>query len=154
MATIDDLTSAATLCANAANAALDLLIDLGPRPADAAGGATWDAQDSLLKNKISTLNNVSSSLSALIVSAALQAVWPILTDLDKVTDGAQKNIDEIRDITKAMAAVASVINFAVSVMTLATQPTAGNAGSVATAFKNMVNSLSAESAAGGAGVAA
>jgi hypothetical protein len=153
MATTDDLTSAATLCANAANAGLNLLIGLGPRPGDAAGGAAWDGQDSLLKNKISTLNNLSSSLSALIVSAALQAVWPTLTDLDKVTNGAQRNVDEIKEITKAMAALASVINFAVSVATLATQPTAGNAGSVATAFKNMVSSLSGQSAAGGAGAA-
>lgn len=142
MATGDDLTNAAELCGNAADAAVDLLIDLGPRPADAAGAAAWDAQDTLLKNKISTLNNLSASLSALIVNNALQEVWPNLSGLDAVTGGAQKSIREIRDISQAMAAVASVIKFGVAMATLATQPTAGNAGSVATAFKNMLTALS------------
>ena len=147
MATTSDLMSAAQLCANAADAAVDLLIGLGPRPSEAAGASAWDAQDTLLKNKISTLNNLSSAISALIVNDALEGVWPALTDLDKVTDAAQKNIDAIKEISKAMAAVASVINFGVAVATLATQPTPGNAGSVATAFRNMVNTFSGQSAA-------
>lgn len=142
MAINDDLNCVASLCANAADAAVNTLINLGPRPGDAAGAATWDAQDALLKNKISTLNNLSSSISALIVNHALQSTWPNLAGLDKVTADAKKNIDAIKAIAKAMAAVASVINFAVAVITIATQPTAGNAGNVAIAFKNMVNTLS------------
>ena len=150
MAINDDLTSAAELCGNAADAAVDLLIGLGPRPSDPAGASAWDAQDTLLKNKISTLNNLSSTISALIVSNALQQLWPTLTELAAVTEDAQKNIAAIEEISKAMAAVASVINFGVAVATLATQPTPGNAGSVATAFKNMVSTLSGKSGAGGA----
>jgi hypothetical protein len=141
MAINDDLDSAASLCANAADAATDQLIALGPRPSDAAAGATWDAQDSVLKNKISTLNNLSSSISSLIVSNALTAVWPNLDAIDKVTAAAQANITAISDISKAMAAIASVVNFGVAVITVATQPTAANAGSLVTAFKNMAGSL-------------
>jgi hypothetical protein len=141
MAINDDLDAAATLCADAADAATDKLIGLGPRPTDPASAATWDAQDTVLKNKISTLNNVSSSISALIVSNALQAVWPNLDALDRVTASAQANIKAIADISKAMAAIASIINFGVAVLTVATQPTAANAGSVVTAFKNMLGTF-------------
>lgn len=141
MATHDNLASVSQLCANAADAAVDLLIGLGPRPSDPAGASTWDAQDATLKNKISTLNNLSSSISALIVSDALQTVWPALDTLDKVTRTAQTNISSIKEIAKAMAAVASVINFGVAVVTVATQPTPGNAGSVVTAFKNMLGTI-------------
>jgi hypothetical protein len=141
MAINDDLSSAANLCANAADAATDKLIALGPRPSTAPTASTWDAQDALLKNKISTLNNLSSSISALIVSNALQAIWPTLDALNGVTAAAQKDIDEIKDVSAAMAAVASVINFGVAVVTLTTQPTASNAGSLAKAFANMVSAL-------------
>ncbi len=141
MAINDDLISVATLCANVADAAIDQLIRLGARPTDSAAATAWDAQDAVLKNKISTLNNLSSSISALIVSNALQDVWPALDTLGGVTSSAQVNIDKIADISKAMAAIASVINFGVSTIKVATQPTATNAQSLASAFTNMVGSL-------------
>lgn len=141
MAMSDDLNNVAGLCANGADAATTRLIALGPRPSDPVAAATWDAQDTLLKNKISTLNNLSASISALIVSDALAAVWPTLNELSGVTSAAEASIETIADVSKAMAALASVINFAVSVVTVATQPTISNAGSLVTAFNNMVQTL-------------
>jgi hypothetical protein len=141
MATSDDLNNVAELCANAADAATTKLIALGPRPNDPGSAATWDAQDTLLKNKISTLNNLSASASALIVSDALAAVWPTLNDLSGITSSAEADIEKIANISSAMAALASVINFAVSVVTVATQPTISNAGGLLTAFNNMAQTL-------------
>ena len=141
MTTKTDLESLAALCDEAADAAVDRLIGLGPRPADAHGAATWDAQDALLKNKISTLNNLSSSLSALIVQQALEQVWPALDALGEVTASAQASIARIREIAKTMATIASVINLGVAAVTLATQPTAGNATGLVSAFKNLEASL-------------
>ena len=141
MAISEDLNCVATLCGNVADAAVGALIALGPRPSDPAAASTWDAQDVLLKNKISTLNNLSSSISAIIVSNALQSVWPTLTALDSVTASAQNNVTAIKDISKAMAAVAAVISFGAAVLTLAAQSTPANAASLVSAFKNMVGSI-------------
>ena len=98
MAISDDLNEVATLCANAADAAIDKLIGLGPRPSDATAAATWDAQDAALKNTISTLNNLSSSISALIVIDALQKVWQkILLSQSLSKQGAvSSQVQEIR----------------------------------------------------------
>lgn len=137
----DDLNFAADLCANAADAAVDKLISLGPRPSDAAAAAAWDAHDAILKNKISTLNNLSSSISAMIVSNTLQSVWPDLVTLGNVTASAEENIKSIADISKAMVSIASVITFGVAVITVATQPTPANAGSMATAFTSMIKTF-------------
>jgi|SRR5471030_2934306 len=139
--TSENLDSAADLCSNAADAALTKLIELGARPADANAAATWDAQDSLLKNKISTLNNLSSSISAQIVSNALDQQWPNLNTLSAVTASAQVDIQKIADINQAMATLASIINFGVSVITMATQPSVANSESLATSFKNMAGIL-------------
>jgi hypothetical protein len=132
-----DLQNASDICANAADAATNKLISLGPRPNDLASAAIWDNQDSLLKNKISTLNNLSATISALIVSDALQNIWPNLTGLDKVTSSAQANIKTIADISKAMSTIASIVNFGVAVTLLSTQPTPANAASLVTAFENI-----------------
>jgi hypothetical protein len=140
MAIADDLNSSAELCANAADAATTKLIDLGPRPADPAAAAVWDHQDTLLKNNISVLNNVSSTLSAVIVSNALQQVWPNLQGLSDETNSAQGDINAIADISKAMVKLASIIDFGVAVVALAAQPTPGSAGAVVTAFGKMIAS--------------
>jgi hypothetical protein len=141
MAITDDLTSAAALCANAADAATDKLIGLGPRPTDPTAGGVWDSQDTLLKNKISILNNLSSSISALIVSEALQNAWPQLDQLNNITNSAENDIARIANTVKVMVAIASVVNFGVAVVTLAMQPTPSNAASVVTALKNMITGL-------------
>ena len=141
MTTQSDLEALAVLCDLAADAAVDRLIGLGPRPSAPDSAATWDAQDALLKNKISTLNNLSSSLSALIVQQALQKVWPALDALSEVTASAQASIARIHEIAKTMAAIAAVINLGVAAVTLATQPTAGNATGLVNAFKNLKATL-------------
>jgi len=108
---------------------------------DPAAAATWDAQDTMLKNKISILNNLSTSISAVIVSNAMQNVWPNLDSLAAVTASAQANIAAIANITKAMAAIATVINFGVALVTLASEPTPGNAANVLTSLTNLTATL-------------
>jgi hypothetical protein len=130
-----DLKSMETLCDNAADAALDLLIGLGARPTDSAAAATWDAQDALLKNKISTLNNLGSSIGATIVAQALEQVWPQLDALEQATAAAQASTAKIDEINKALVTLAAVINFATAAITLITQPSVDNAGKLVTAFK-------------------
>jgi hypothetical protein len=139
--TSDDLKSVQTLCEDAADASLDLLIGLGPRPSDPDAATTWDTQDALLKNKISTLTNLASSLGAAIVVKALQDVWPSLEELDDVTSAARGQIAKIADINKALTAVASVINFAAAAITIVTQPSPGNAGKLLTAFNGVKGQL-------------
>jgi hypothetical protein len=140
MALPDDLNSAATLCANAAAATTIQLIGLGARPIDPAAATKWDRQDTQLKNNISELNNLSSGISASIVSNALQAIWPNLQTLSVVTASAQADITAIKDISEAMSKIASIITFGVAVVTLAGAPTPANAQAVVTAFTKMTAS--------------
>ncbi len=135
MAAITDLKSAQALCDAAADAAMDRLLALGIRPADAAAAADWDDQDALLKSKISTLSHLSSSIGAQIVVQALEDVWPQLDELDQVTAAAQASIARIERINRALTVIASVVTFAAAVVEVSTQPTVGNAGKVLTAFK-------------------
>jgi len=130
-----------TLCEESADAAMNLLIGLGARPSDAAAAATWDTQDALLKNKIATLTNLASSTGAAIVVKALDDVWPNLDGLDQVTSSAEGSIAKIKDINKALVAIASVINFATAAITVITQPTTSNANKLVTAFNGVKSSL-------------
>jgi hypothetical protein len=141
MAAQDDLDSAHDLCENAIKAANDKITALGPRPADAAAGQTWDNQLASLQNAVGDLANLSASISAFAVTNALENAWPNLTDLAQVTAAAQANIQKIADITKALTALASIITFATSIVALVAQPTAANVGAVATAYKNVVSSM-------------
>lgn len=136
-----DLKSMETLCDSAADAALDLLIGLGARPTDPAAAATWDAQDALLKNKISTLNNLASSIGATIVVQGLEDVWPQLDALQQAAAAAQANIARIGEINKALATLATVINVATAAITVITQPSVDNAGKLLTAFKGFKSSI-------------
>jgi hypothetical protein len=135
VSTSDDMNAAAALCRNAADAALDRLLALGPRPKDTAKGQAWDHNDALLKNKIAVLTNQASSMSALIVSQALSDIWPNLDGLTKVTAAAQAEIKSIKAISDALTALASVINFGLAILAVATQPTPTNAGNVVAAFQ-------------------
>ena len=130
-----------TLCEESADAAMNLLIGLGARPRDAAAAATWDTQDALLKNKIATLTNLASSTGAAIVVKALDDVWPNLDGLDQVTSSAEGSIAKIKDINKALVAIASVINFATAAITVITQPTTSNANKLVTAFNGVKSTL-------------
>jgi hypothetical protein len=132
--TSDDLKSLEALCEDAADAAFDLLVGLGPRPADPSAATAWDTQDALLKNKISTLNNFASSIGATIVVQALDDVWPQLNGLKDVAAEAESKIAKIAEINKTMSAIASVINFATAAVTVITQPSVGTANKLASAF--------------------
>ncbi len=138
MAIADDLDSAAQLCGNAADAAVTKLIGLGPRPVDVTAAGVWDHQDALLKNNISVLNNVSSTISAVIVQTALQQVWPNLQGLSNETAAVQGDINAIADVSKAMVKLAAVIDFGVAVVALAAQPTPTGAGAVVSAFTKLL----------------
>lgn len=141
MATDVDLKTIEALCEGGADAAMDLLIKLGPRPSDPTKATTWDTQDALLKNKISTLSNLASSIGALLVVQTLQDVWPQMETLAHVTTSAEAKITKIAEINKALGAIASIVNFATAAITVATQPTPGNAGNLNTAFKNVQSAL-------------
>jgi hypothetical protein len=133
----DDLNAASTLCANAADAAGDKLSALGARPTDMKAAAAWDAQAGSLRQNISKLNNLSSSISALIVVKELQSVWPELDQLNQVTASAQSDLVAIADTTKVILALATVINFGNAIVTLVAQPNLTSASALVTAFENL-----------------
>jgi hypothetical protein len=137
MPVLGDLEGSAVLCKNGANAAMDKLIGLGPRPIDNAGAEQWDHQDAVLKNQISVLANLSSTLSALIVSKALQDVWPKLDGLGQITTDVQAKIKTISDIAQAAVRIATIVDFGVAVVALATTPSADAAKGVYEAFKKV-----------------
>jgi hypothetical protein len=140
MPVIGDLEGSAILCKNGADAAMDKLIGLGLRPIDDAEAEQWDRQDALLKKQISVLANLSSTLSALIVSKGLEDVWPKLDGLSQITTDVRAEIKTISDITHAAVRIATIVDFGVSVVALATTPSANAAKDVYEAFKKVAAS--------------
>lgn len=139
----DDLKSVQTICDNTADAALNLLIGLGPRPTETGAAAVWDTHDALLKNKVSSLTNLSSSIGATIVVEAISDVWPELEKLDAVTTTALGQIAKIADVNKGLTVAATVITFATAAIAVVSQPTLGNAGRLVTAFNGVKAQLAA-----------
>ena len=137
MALADDLNSAAALCANAADAATTKLIGLGPRPTEPVAAALWDHKDAILKTDISVLNNLSSTISAVIISNALKQLWPQLQGLNDITTSAEADIAATADISKAFVKIASIIDFGVSVAALAAQPSPSAVQAVISAVTKM-----------------
>jgi hypothetical protein len=131
-----DLKTIEALCQAGADAALDMLIGLGPRPLDPAAATAWDAQGALLKGRVSMLTNMASSIGSTIVVQALQNVWPKLEALGQVTTSAKASIAKISEINKTLSAIASIVNFGTATITLVAQPTPANASGLIAAFKN------------------
>lgn len=134
MTVSDDIFEIAKLCADASDVAGEKLGALGPRPDGGPEAALWDSEESRLYAQRFRLSRYASYFAALSVHQALTDNWPTLGDLADVAERATDRIKAAEELGKALAKLADVMDFAVSVALFAGSPSAATAQGIYKAF--------------------
>lgn len=133
MAVIDDLDAVAELCRASAKRTLDIMLALGPKPADATEALLWEQRTTRLQGQLNSLSALNSKLTAEAVVLGLASFEDELRTVGTVSRNARAAIERVREVSELLTKAAKVLDLGLALLAASAAPSPATVAAVVAA---------------------